>query len=147
MEFDDLYQEIILDHYKHPRNFDQPCPRCTAVEADNPVCGDHVELHVMVNPEGKVEQVSFKGSGCAISMASASMMTEVVKGRSVTEAEKIIQDVLAVMRGEKEPDVLDAYGDLTALRGVSQYPVRIKCATLAWHAMEDALKQAEQKRS
>ncbi len=144
MEFDELYQEIILDHYKNPRNFGETCPHCASVELDNPVCGDHVELHLLVNPRGEVEKITFSGSGCAISMASASMMTEVVKGKTLPEVKRIIRDVLAVLRGEKDAAVLEEYGDLTALQGVSQYPVRIKCATLAWHALEDALQRASE---
>lgn len=143
MEFDDLYQEIILDHYKHPHNFGECEARCTAVELDNPTCGDHLKVSILVDDQGLVKEVKFSGAGCAISMASASMMTDELKGKSVGEAHRIIRDVLAVMRGEKDPSVLDEYGDLTALRGVARYPVRIKCANLAWHAAENALEKIE----
>ena len=140
MEFDDLYQKIVLDHYKHPRNFGEGLPGSTAVELDNPSCGDHIKLMVAVDEEGKIKDVKFSGSGCAISVASASIMTEEITGKSVKEAEAIINDVLDTMQGRKEPDELDKHGDLSALKGVIKFPVRVKCATLSWHAIQDALK-------
>ncbi len=146
MEFEDLYQDIILDHYKNPRNFGEGSPTCTTVEHDNPVCGDHIKLMLYLNEQGKIEEVKFSGSGCAISVASASMMTEAIKGKTVEQARKIIGDVLAVMRGEKAPDVLDEYGDISALKGVIKFPVRIKCASLSWHAAEDALNRNENRK-
>ena len=146
MEFEDLYQDIILDHYKNPRNFGEGNPSCTTVEHDNPVCGDHIKLMLYLNEQGKIEEVKFSGSGCAISVASASMMTEAIKGKTVQEARKMIQDVLSVMRGEKDPDVLDEYGDISALKGVIKFPVRIKCASLSWHAAEDVLEQNESRK-
>lgn len=141
MAFDELYQEIILDHYKNPRNFGDGSPSCTAIELDNPVCGDHIRLMLHINGQGLVDDIKFNGSGCAISVASASMMTEEVLGKSVAEAKKILADVLGVARGEKEPDVLDDYGDISALKGVAKFPMRVKCATLSWHALDDALKK------
>ena len=143
MAFEELYQEIILDHYKNPRNFGEGESSCTSVELDNPVCGDHIKLMVLVNDNGLLKDIMFSGDGCAISMASASMMTEEVKGKPINEVKKILQDVLTVMRGEKEPDTLDELGDLAALKGVTRFPVRVKCATLGWHALEDALEMNE----
>lgn len=141
MAFDELYQEIILDHYKNPRNFGEGSPTCTAIELDNPVCGDHIRLMLRVNAQGLVDDIKFNGNGCAISVASASMMTEEVLGKTVADAKKILADVLMVARGEKEPDVLDDYGDISALKGVAKYPMRVKCATLSWHALDDAFKK------
>lgn len=139
MEFDDLYQEIILDHYKNPRNAGEIRGQCRIVEQENPVCGDHITLMVQVDNLGIVHDVKFQGNGCAISVASASMMTEQLIGQHVNRARKIIRDFITAMRGEEEPKILDEYGDLTALKGVKKFPVRIKCATLAWHAMKEAL--------
>ena len=141
MDFDDLYQEIILDHYRHPRNFGEGEPNCISIEHENPVCGDQIKLMLHVNKQGIVDDIVFNGRGCAISMASASMMTEQVKGKPVEEVKQIIADILNAMRGEDNADLLDQYGDLTALKGVMKFPVRVKCATLSWHALEDLLEQ------
>ena len=138
--FQDLYQEIILDHYRNPRNF-QPLEDVPATEHENPVCGDRIKLFIKVNKEGMLEEILFDGSGCAVSMSSASMMTEAVKGRSLEEVKKVIQDFLAVMRGEKPKEVLESYGELVALSGIAQFPVRVKCATLAWHALEERISE------
>jgi nitrogen fixation NifU-like protein len=145
MELDELYQDIILDHYKHPHNFGEGSPLCTDVELENPVCGDHIKLMLYVDKHDIVRDVKFTGSGCAISVASASMMTEEIKGKPVSEARKIIEEVLETMRGEKAPDLLKEHGDLAALQGVIKYPVRVKCATLAWHAVKDALEKRNKK--
>lgn len=143
MEFDDLYQEIILDHSRHPHNFGEITGCSAQVELDNPVCGDNIQLTLLVSDDGIVEDVQFSGSGCAISMASSSMMTDLVKGKPVSDVREMIQSVQKVMRGESAADNLDELGDLTALKGVIKFPVRVKCATLGWHALEDALVQAE----
>lgn len=145
MELDELYQDIILDHYKHPHNFGEGSPLCTDVELENPVCGDHIKLMLYVDDHDIVQDVKFTGSGCAISVASASMMTEEIKGKPVAAAQKIIEEVLETMRGEKAPGVLKEHGDLAALQGVIKYPVRVKCATLAWHAVKDALEKRNKK--
>ncbi|HFE65560.1 MAG TPA: SUF system NifU family Fe-S cluster assembly protein [Caldithrix sp.] len=147
MEFENLYQDIILDHYKHPRNFGEGQPQCTAVELDNPTCGDHIKLMLEVNENGVVKDVKFSGSGCAISVASASMMTEEIIGKSVSEAKAIVKDVLETMRGEKEPNELNEHGDISALKGVIKYPARVKCATLSWHAVQKALNESEKKQN
>jgi nitrogen fixation NifU-like protein len=145
MDFDELYQEIILDHYKHPRNFGEGVPDCTSVELDNPTCGDHIKLMVWIDEEGKIKDLKFTGSGCAISVASASMMTEELIGKTVPEAEEIISEVIEIMRGEKNPEALEKHGDITALKGVIKFPVRVKCATLSWHAVKQALNNLEKK--
>jgi nitrogen fixation NifU-like protein len=143
MELDELYQDIILDHYKNPHNFGEGNSACTNVELENPVCGDHIKLMLLVDEDNMVQEVKFTGSGCAISMASASMMTDEIKGKPLSEVKKIIEDVLGSMRGEKAAETLDEHGDLAALKGVMKYPVRVKCATLAWHAVKDAIAKSK----
>jgi nitrogen fixation NifU-like protein len=143
MAFDDLYQEIILDHYRNPRNFGKIEENGVSVEHENPVCGDQIKLMVMLNEANVVEQVKFSGHGCAISMASASIMTEEMQGKTLTQARAMIQKFLKTMRGEIDPEFLDEPGDLVALMGVIKFPVRVKCATLAWHALADALEKSE----
>lgn len=137
MELDELYQEIILDHCKNPRNHGPLTDSEVVVDEENPTCGDHIRLAITV-AEGRVADARFDGKGCAISTASASLMTERLKGMEVGQARRVIADFVAVVRGEKEPD-LDAMGDLAALEGVKRYPMRVKCATMAWHAMEAGL--------
>lgn len=146
MEIDELYQDIILDHYKNPHNFGEGDPSCTDVELDNPVCGDHIKLMLLIDKDDIIQDVKFTGSGCAISVASASMMTDEIKGKKVQEVKKIIEDVLGTMRGGNEVDNLDNHGDLVALKGVVKFPVRVKCATLAWHAVKDGLKKNEKEK-
>ncbi len=143
MAFDDLYQEIILDHYRNPHNFGEIQRSCTIVEEDNPTCGDQIKLSLWVDENKTIQDIKFSGQGCAISIASASIMTETVKGKTTNEAKEIADTIITTMRGEGEPDVLDEYGDLIALKGVIQFPARVKCATLAWHALEEALQKAE----
>ncbi len=143
MAFDDLYQEIILDHYRNPHNFGEIQRSCTIVEEDNPTCGDQIKLSLWVDENKTIQDIKFSGQGCAISIASASIMTETVKGKTTDVAKEIADTIITTMRGEGEPDVLDEYGDLIALKGVIQFPARVKCATLAWHALEEALQKAE----
>jgi nitrogen fixation NifU-like protein len=137
MELDDLYQELILDHFKHPHNRRPLADSEVLVDEENPTCGDHIRLHVKVS-DGKVADVKFDGKGCAISMASTSMMTDQVMDKPVAQARRLISDFVAVMRGEKEVNA-DELGDLAALEGVRKYPLRVKCATLGWHALEAGL--------
>jgi len=146
MELDELYQDIILDHYKNPHNFGEGEASCTNVELDNPVCGDHIKLMLLIDENDIIQDVKFTGSGCAISMASASIMTDEIKGKKVQEVRAIIEDVLGAMRGEKKADSLDEHGDLIALKGVMKFPVRVKCATLAWHAVKDGIAKCEQEK-
>ncbi len=140
MAFDDLYQEIILDHYRHPRNSADLSGISDEHVHENPTCGDSVKLDVTVR-DGKVESVRFDGSGCAISMASVSMMSELITGKSVEEAKDLIQRFTGIMRGDSDPTELEQYGDLAALSGVISYPLRIKCATLAWHALDSLIEE------
>ena len=139
MAFDDLYQEIILDHYKHPRNAADLSDAPAEHVHENPTCGDSLKLVVEVSKDGVIESVKFDGSGCAISMASASMMTDRLIGKTVEEALRIAEEFAGVMRGELDVSALEKYGDLVALGGVVQFPLRIKCATLAWHAFEETV--------
>ncbi len=133
----DLYQEIILDHNKRPRNF-RELPECTCeAEGLNPLCGDEVKVFVRME-DGKLSDVAFQGQGCAISRASASMMTGKTKGRSEAEARGMAAQVREMLVGE-EAETPRELGDLAALSGVRKFPARIKCAMLPWHTLEAAL--------
>ncbi len=143
MAFDDLYQEIILDHYRNPRNAARLDNVPDSAVHENPTCGDSIKLLARVNGQGLVEEILFEGKGCAISMASASIMTEELKGRPVAEVRERIREFLRIMRGEGDSAQLEDWGDLACLKGVISYPVRVKCATLAWHALEGALSRGE----
>ena len=139
-DLDDLYQEVIMDHNRRPRNFRKPDEANREVEGFNPLCGDQLTLYLAV--EGDIiTDVGFQAIGCAISKASASMMTESVKGRSIKEAEKVFSEFHSMITQEDfDPDVL---GDAELLQGVSRYPARIKCAALSWHALNSALTDEE----
>ncbi len=141
----DLYQDLILDHGKHPRNF-RPIenPHCEAV-GHNPLCGDKLVLYVQVGEDGRIADVSFQGEGCAISVASASMMTEMMRGKTAQEARLLWAYFQSLTMGNAfaeedkaklDPDDVDR---LQALAGVRQYPMRVKCATLAWRTLESAM--------
>jgi len=137
-ELRDLYQELILDHSRHPSNCRAMLDATRSVAGDNPLCGDHLRLYVRL--EGKrITDISFQGRGCAISLASASMLTERLMGKTVAEAETLFETVhrLLTMQdvGEDEADL----GNLAALAGVRHFPMRVKCATLSWHALKAAL--------
>ncbi len=138
-ELSDLYQEIILDHNKRPRNF-RAMPDCTHhAEGHNPLCGDEVEVFAKVGG-GKLEDVSFSGEGCAISRASASLMTLKTKGKSIEEMRQLAGGLRSLLLDAPGPKPTPAeIGDLAALEGVKQFPARIKCAMLAWHTLEAAL--------
>ena len=138
MALEDLYKEVILDHYKNPRNKrDLPGVAVVSCSKNNPLCGDEITVHAEVDAD-RVVDVTFEGSGCSISQASASMMTEAVAGKEVEQAEHLATDFRGMMEGRTEPDE-DEFGDLMALKGVVKYPVRIKCAVLAWDVLQDAL--------
>jgi nitrogen fixation NifU-like protein len=134
---DEIYKEVILDHYKNPRNKrDLPGAAHTCTR-NNPLCGD--EITVLANLDGDtLAEVTFQGAGCSISQSSASMMTEAVQGGSVTDALALAADFRSMMAGEADPSE-DRFGDLVALKGVVQYPIRIKCAVLAWDVLQEAL--------
>lgn len=138
-ELRDLYQEVILDHNKHPRNAGVLEGADHAADGHNPLCGDQVRVELLVR-DGRVEDVKFHGMGCAISTASASLMTEAVKGRPVEEVDALFAKVLAMLT---EEDNMPAFDDgdeqLMALAGVREFPMRVKCASLSWHTLQAAL--------
>jgi len=145
LDFEELYQEIILDHYRTPRNRSEDLSDTAqnCVKHENPLCGDELLLAVDLDAAGeKIENIRFSGHGCSISQASASMMTEAVQGLGRGEALQMVERVREMMHG-KEPD--DDLGDVEALQGVSKFPVRIKCALLAWMALKDSLENGNLK--
>jgi nitrogen fixation protein NifU and related proteins len=137
-ELDDLYQEQILDHNKSPRNFRVMENANHKAEGFNPLCGDHVTIYVRLQ-DGRIADISFQGSGCAISKASASMMTAELKGKRESDAQELFDKVHMMLTGE-DADGGRNLGKLTVLSGVCKFPARVKCATLAWHTMNSALK-------
>ena len=139
VDLGDLYQEIILEHSKAPRNFRKPATANQEAEGYNPLCGDRCTVYLDVE-DGAIKEIGFQGSGCAISRASASMMTQSVKGKSKAEAAKIFDQFHRLVTGDKEA-VANAseMGKLAAFAGVSKFPARVKCATLAWHTLQSAL--------
>ena len=137
MALDDIYKEVILDHYKNPRNKRELPGAELSCTQNNPLCGDEITVFAHVE-DGKVLEVTFQGAGCSISQSSASMMTEAVAGRTVDDAKDLAARFRGMMAGEVEPDE-DAFGDLVALKGVVKYPIRIKCAVLAWDVLQGAL--------
>jgi nitrogen fixation NifU-like protein len=138
MSLDGLYQEVILDHYKNPYNYGT-LPGASLVHQENPSCGDQIDLQLIV-ADNRIQAIKFTGQGCAISRASASMMTQLVEGKTVDEARHIIEAFQQMLIGDA--DAPEELGDLEALRGVRQFPVRVKCATLAWHALQALLNEA-----
>ena len=144
-ELRELYQEVILDHGRHPRNFRHPAAANREAKGDNPMCGDKLIVYLAVDGDGMINDAGFLGKGCAISTASASLMTELVRGKSLTEAKTLFEyfhdmctrdDFAEVDHGPMDEDALDR---LQVLSGVRQFPVRVKCATLPWHAMAAAM--------
>jgi nitrogen fixation protein NifU and related proteins len=129
-----LYRQVIMDHYKNPRNRGVIEGDALTVDMNNPTCGDRIQLQLQVE-DGKVKDAKFEGEGCSISMSSASMMTQAIKGKTIEEALEMSKHFSEMMLGEELDSELDL-GDAEALSGVSQFPARIKCATLAWKAME-----------
>ncbi len=138
-ELDELYRDIILDHYRHPRHRGSLAAPTAKHEGLNPLCGDEVTVELIVK-DGKVIEVAYNGSGCSISQSSASMMTEAIEGKSLTEVAEISGAFTSMMRGEDNVDA-ETLGDLEALSGVRKFPVRVKCATLAWHTLDEALSE------
>lgn len=136
-ELEELYQQVILDHSKRPRNFGE-LAEGVHVHGDNPSCGDEIQLHVKFGEGGKVEDLKFTGMGCAISQASASLMTLKLKGKPRDEAERLMRNFTLLVTGDNEPDT-KGLGDAVLLRGVRKFPQRVKCAMLAWRAFEQAL--------
>ena len=142
-ELSELYQEVILDHNRSPHNFGRLDQATHAADGDNPICGDRITVTVKLN-DGVIEDINFEGNGCAISKASASMMTDAVKGMTRDQAEVLFDTVHQMLTG-KASDTRDedALGKLMALSGVCEFPVRVKCATLAWHTMRNAIQEKD----
>ncbi len=158
---DDLYREVILDHYRSPRNRGElPAPPAVRTEGFNPLCGDEVVVYLQVNDEGTIDAIAIGGQGCSISQSSASMMSAAVKGKTVAEARQLIRafkGLMSIHEGEIGGDGSEAeqgiaaeaetatvaLGDLEALKGVVKFPVRIKCATLSWNTLDQALTEAD----
>ena len=145
MNLKELYQEIILEHGKNPRNLRKTDNFNKDAKGNNPLCGDNVHVYLKLNDQRKVEDISFEGSGCAISMASASIMTDLIKGKSDNEAKEIIEDFLGMIKENPElkTNLLkeDDKTKLMCLSGVKQYPMRVKCATLSWHTLVSAMEK------
>lgn len=138
MALDDLYQEIILEHYKKPRNLGLLSNADIKVEGKNPFCGDEVEIALKID-KNNVENATFEGSGCAISQASASLMTEKIKGKSIIEVRNLISEFRKLVKGEDTKVNPEDLEELLALQGVSEFPSRIKCALLAWNTLLQGL--------
>ena len=139
VSLEDLYKEVILDHYRAPRNKGRLDPHDVLLERNNPLCGDEIELFLRFDGD-TLQDISFDGKGCSISLASTSMMTEKVKGLDVKDARSVTDSIKRMMAGEEEGDP-DALGDLVSLKGVVKYPVRIKCALLGWNTLLEGLDQ------
>lgn len=143
----ELYQEVILDHYRKPRNQAVPAAANREAAGHNPLCGDRVTVHLDV-ADGIIRDAGFEGAGCAISIASASLMTEAVKGKSVAEAKALFKTFRGVVMGDTaDRDNADSTADLgklEVLSGVREYPVRVKCATLAWHTLDSAIESGDE---
>jgi nitrogen fixation NifU-like protein len=139
-DLEDLYQEVVMDHNRRPRNFKKLENAQRTAEGFNPLCGDQISLYLNVDDDGVIEDIGFEGAGCAISKATASMMTEAIKGKNVDKAEEIFEAFrhMITRKPEEEYDY-ELLGDLEILQGVSQFPTRIKCATLSWHTLNSAL--------
>lgn len=136
MSLEALYQEVIMEHYRRPRNRGELPNPSVSVQLDNPLCGDEITLELLLEG-GRVADARFRGRGCSISQASASMMTEAVKGKTVEEAEALVSQVHRMLKGDAS--AAEGLGDLEALQGVAKFPVRIKCALLAWEALDKGL--------
>ena len=143
MNLKELYQEIILDHGKNPRNLGKFDNYNKDAKGHNPLCGDDVHVYLRLNENKKVDDITFEGKGCAISMASASIMTEMIRGKEEIEVKEIITDFLKMIKEKDElsNNILneDEKTKLMCLSGVKQYPMRVKCATLSWHTLSSAL--------
>jgi nitrogen fixation protein NifU and related proteins len=139
VSLEELYKEVILDHYRTPRNKGRLDPHDVALERNNPLCGDDIELFLRFDGD-TLEGIAFEGKGCSISLASASMMTEKVKGISSKDAAGVAEHIKRMLAGEEEGDA-ESLGDLVSLKGVVKYPVRIKCALLGWNTLLEGLEE------
>lgn len=141
MQLDDLYRRVIMDHYKTPRNRGTFEGEAVTIDLNNPTCGDKIQLQMQIE-DGKVKAAKFTGEGCSISLSSASMMTDAVKGKTLDEALEMAEKFSGLMKGEP---VEFEYEDIEALSGVNKFPARIKCATLAWNALRKGIEQSNSK--
>jgi nitrogen fixation protein NifU and related proteins len=138
----ELYQEVILDHSRHPRHYGTLDHASHKAEGYNPLCGDRVTVYLKLDADGRVGDIKFEGKGCAISQASASMMTDMLKGRTAGEADKLMQGFLHLVKGEDASDLPeDDRERLEVMGGISEFPMRVKCATLAWHTYKNAVEE------
>jgi nitrogen fixation NifU-like protein len=141
-ELRELYQEVILDHNKNPRNFHKLEEPNHEAQGHNPLCGDNVSVYLVLE-DSRIKDISFLGSGCAISKASASLMTSLVKGKSIEEAEILFGKFHDLVTTESTPEDIDSLGKLAVFSGVREYPARVKCASLPWHTLHAALSSEE----
>lgn len=140
MDLDELYRDVVLDHSRRPRNYGELPDADAHVHGDNPSCGDEITLHVKFDPDRGVSDVAFTGNGCSLCMASASLMTQKIKRKPRAEIEALWREFHRMLTAEKEPEDLDdRLGDLQVLVGVRKFPMRVKCATLPWQALRQAL--------
>lgn len=139
----ELYQEVILDHSRSPRNFGKPAGAERSAEGLNPVCGDEVNVHIRMNGD-VIEDIGFTGAGCAISKSSASLMTTLVKGHTVEEVDAMFDRFHEMVTKGLPDDEVESLGRLAAFSGVCEYPARVKCATLAWHTMRAAIRARQE---
>lgn len=144
MDLRELYQEVIVDHGRRPRNFGKLGNFNRSADGFNPLCGDKLKVYVNVDAEDVITDISFEGVGCAISQASASLMTEALKGKKIAHAELLAQSFRSVVMEEAAPPQAVDLGKLAVLTGVKDYPSRVKCATLAWHTLHAALAGSNQ---
>ena len=141
-DLDDLFQDIILDHYKNPRNKGELEKPDLRAEGDNPFCGDAIQIDILLNDDRQVVKVAFSGNGCSISQASASILSEMIKGKSIEEIENLVRLFRQMIHGENLSETeIDVLGELQSLHGVTKFPIRIKCALLAPLILEDGIKQ------
>jgi nitrogen fixation protein NifU and related proteins len=141
-DLNDLYQQVILDHNKKPRNFRIPETFNRSAQGHNPLCGDQLTVYLRLE-DGTIADVAFQGSGCAISKAAASMMTQALKGKTTDETEHLFREFHEMVTGESDEDNEEALGNLRIFAGVREFPVRVKCATLPWHTFKAALENQE----
>lgn len=145
VEASDLYQEVILDHTKSPRNFQRLDDPDRSARGDNPLCGDELTVYVKFDEDEEIEEITFDGDGCAISKASASVMTESVEGKTVDEVEDLMDLFQHLVTGEETTDAdITELGDLAVFEGVQRFPTRVKCATLSWHTLKAALEDKDE---
>jgi nitrogen fixation NifU-like protein len=144
MNTDELYQQLILDHNRNPHNFGKPPAHTHAAEGDNPLCGDHYDIYLTLDEAGTIQSVAFDGHGCAISKASASLMTDALRGKSPEEAHQLFDAFHAVVTGKQDSANSKLLGKLAVFSGIWKYPSRVKCAILAWHTARAALENEAQ---